>query len=70
MLRISLVVEEEGRAHDLRVIESLGHGLDEAAARAVAGWKFRPVLQNGRAESVPATVRVDFQLPEPPRPRK
>jgi TonB family protein len=67
---LALVVDEEGRARDLRVVESLGHGLDEAAVTAVAGWKFRPVLLNGRAEAVPATVRVDFHLPETPRPRR
>jgi TonB family protein len=67
---LSLVVDEEGRPRDLRVVESLGHGLDEAAVTAVSGWKFRPVLLNGRAEPVPATVSVDFHLPEAPRPKK
>jgi protein TonB len=67
---ISLVVNEQGEPRDLRVIESLGHGLDDAALAAVSNWKFRPIVVNDRAEAVPSTVRVDFRLPSLPRPRK
>jgi TonB family protein len=67
---ISLVVNEQGEPHDLRVIESLGYSLDEAAVAAVSGWRFRPIAVSGRAEAVPATVRVDFRLPSLFRPRK
>jgi TonB family protein len=67
---ISLVVNEQGEPHDLRVIESLSHGLDEAALAAVSNWKFQPIVVNGRAEAVPSTVRVDFRLPSLLRPRK
>ncbi|HWF08738.1 MAG TPA: TonB family protein [Bryobacteraceae bacterium] len=68
---LSLIVDEGGSPKDLRVTEPVGHGLDEAAIAAVSKWKFRPMLINGRAEPVPATIRVDF-YPSPPatRPRR
>ncbi len=61
---ISLMVDEKGDPQNLRVVESLGHGLDEAALAAVSTWKFQPIMVNGRAEAVPSTVRVDFRLPK------
>jgi TonB family protein len=61
---LSLVVDENGDPRNVTVIESLGHGLNEAAISAVSTWKFQPVILNGHAEAVPSTVRVDFRLPK------
>jgi TonB family protein len=67
---LSLIVDESGSPKDLHVTEPVGHGLDEAAMAAVSKWKFRPILLNGRAESVQATIRVDFYPPPATRPHK
>ncbi len=61
---VSLVLEidAQGRPRNIRVVRSLGLGLDERAVEAVAQWKFKPGLLNGRAVSSPVTVEVSFRL--------
>jgi TonB family protein len=55
-------VEPSGRAQNMRVIQSLGLGLDEKAIEAVRKWKFRPGYKNGKPVTVVATVEVSFRL--------
>ncbi|MGH9804574.1 MAG: energy transducer TonB, partial [Candidatus Acidiferrales bacterium] len=43
------VVDENGRAQQIRVQKSLGLGLDEAAVRAVQNWRFRPAQRFEKA---------------------
>ena len=39
---LSIVVNTDGRADDIKVVRSLGMGLDEKAIEAVGRWRFRP----------------------------
>jgi TonB family protein len=55
-------VEPNGRAQNMRVIQSLGLGLDEKAMEAVRKWTFRPGHKNGKPVTVVATVEVSFRL--------
>jgi len=55
-------VEPNGRAQNMRVIQSLGLGLDEKAMEAVKKWRFRPGNKNGKPVTVVATVEVSFRL--------
>jgi protein TonB len=55
-------VDPSGRARNIRVLHSLGLGLDEKAVEAVRQWKFRPGYRNGRPVTVAATVEVNFRL--------
>jgi protein TonB len=42
-----------------------GHPLlIQAAKQAVAQWRFRPLVLNGKAVQMETTVNVDFQLPK------
>jgi periplasmic protein TonB len=59
---ISLVVDPQGRAQNIKVVRSLGLGLDEKAMEAVAKWKFKPGMKGGQAVSVQATIEVNFRL--------
>ena len=59
---IQLVVDPSGKGRDIRVIRSLGLGLDEKAIEAVNKWKFRPGLRNGQPVAVMATIEVNFRL--------
>jgi protein TonB len=59
---IQLVVDSSGKAQNIRVIRSLGLGLDEKAIEAVNKWKFRPGLRNGQPVAVMATIEVNFRL--------
>jgi TonB family protein len=60
---LSLVVQTDGTATDLRVVRSLGLGLDEKAIEAVQKWRFRPGAKSGQAVPVLVTVELDFRLP-------
>jgi TonB family protein len=51
-----------GRIEVLRVLRGLGHGLDEAAARAVEAMRFRPALRGGVPVDSVASVSVAFRL--------
>ena len=55
-------VDPTGRARNLRVVRSLGLGLDEKAMEAVSRWKFRPGYKDGRPVTVIATIEVNFRL--------
>jgi TonB family protein len=59
---ISIVVGEDGRPRNLRVLKPLGLGLDEAALATVEHWRFQPGTLNGRPVAVMATVDVSFRL--------
>ena len=59
---LAIQVGEDGRAHNIRVIRSLGLGLDEKAIEAVRQWRFNPGMCNGQAVDVKASVEVNFRL--------
>lgn len=56
------VVDENGLVRNIRVMRSLGLGLDEKAIEAVRQWKFRPGTKDGRAVPVAASIEVTFRL--------
>jgi periplasmic protein TonB len=55
-------VDASGRAQNVRVLHSLGLGLDEKAMDAVKKWKFRPGYKDGKPVTVVAAVEVNFRL--------
>ena len=55
-------VDTNGRAQNIRVLHSLGLGLDEKAIEAVKQWKFRPGMKNGKPVTVAAQIEVSFRL--------
>ena len=55
-------VDAGGRAQNIRVLHSLGLGLDEKAMEAVRKWKFRPGYKDGKPVRVVAEVEVNFRL--------
>ena len=55
-------VYRDGRAHNIKVQNSLGSGLDEEAIEAVREWRFRPGTKYGKPVVVPATIEVKFRL--------
>jgi TonB family protein len=56
------IVDENGRARDIRVQKSLGLGLDEAAVRAVQNWRFRPAERFAKPVPVYMAIEVNFHL--------
>ena len=59
---LSIEVDTNGRARDIRVIRSLGLGLDEKAVGAVAQWRFQPGSLDGKPVTSSAVIEVNFHL--------
>jgi TonB family protein len=59
---LAVVVDEKGMPQNIRVIRSLGLGLDQKAIEAVEKWRFRPGMKDGRPVAVQATIEVNFRL--------
>ena len=61
---VELVIEVDvnGKPRNLKVVRSLGLGLDEKAIEAVEKWKFRPGYKDGHPVVVQAYVEVNFRL--------
>ena len=57
-----LEVDEQGKARNVKVRQSLGLGLDEKAIEAVLRWKFRPGRMGGKPVTTSALVEVNFRL--------
>ncbi|HEY1678079.1 MAG TPA: energy transducer TonB [Candidatus Sulfotelmatobacter sp.] len=59
---LGLIVGADGRPSNIRVLSSLGMGLDEKAIEAVKNWKFEPAIKDGHPVRVEIAVEVDFHL--------
>jgi TonB family protein len=46
----------------IRVVRSIGHGLDEQAIECVTQWRFRPGFKDGFAVTTAATLEINFRL--------
>ena len=61
-VEVYLWVDEEGNPSHVRVVRGAGMGLDEKAAEAVAQYKFKPAMQNGKPVKVDLYIDVGFQI--------
>ncbi len=61
-VRVELHVDETGAVTSARVLEGLGHGLDEAALAAARAARFEPATRCGRPVDATFTVGVRFAL--------
>jgi protein TonB len=59
---LGVVVDAQGRPTNIRVLSSLGMGLDEKAIAAVKTWRFEPAMKDGHAVRFEIAVEVDFHL--------
>jgi TonB family protein len=59
---LELVVDTNGRPQDIRVVRSLGLGLDEKAMEAVKKWQFQPGMQDGKPVNVKARIELIFRI--------
>jgi periplasmic protein TonB len=57
-----LIVDDQGRPRDIRVVRGLGMGLDAKAIDAVKQWRFQPAMKDGRPVNVQISVEVGFKL--------
>jgi TonB family protein len=59
---VSMIVNEKGLPTDIKLVKSVGYGLDESALQAVGEYRFEPATLNGKPIAVRVTVEVNFQL--------
>jgi protein TonB len=62
VVELSVEINASGQVTNVRVIRSLGLGLDERAVEAVRQWKFRAATVDGKPVSTRAMVEVNFRL--------
>lgn len=55
-------VGADGRPRNIRVVRTLGLGLDEKAMEAVKTWKFEPGMKDGKPVAVAVNIEVTFHL--------
>jgi protein TonB len=59
-VRLSLTVDEQGNVIDVKVLQGLGYGLDEAALDAARQASFDPALACGKAVRATFTISMRF----------
>ena len=57
-----VIVGPDGKTRDVRVVRSLGLGLDEKAIEAVRTWRFEPAKKDGQPVPVAVNIEVNFSL--------
>ncbi len=61
---VRAIVQADGTVRDVQVVRSLDpvFGLDQAAVRAAAQWRFRPALMAGQPVPMAITIELVFSL--------
>jgi periplasmic protein TonB len=59
---LRIVVDVDGKAKDIEVVNGIGLGLDEQAVLAIQRWKFKPGEKDGAPVPVMANIEVNFKL--------
>ncbi len=62
VVRLDAIIHQDGSIQILRVLRSLGFGLDEKAIEALEQWKFRPGMRAGEPVAVSMNIEVIFNL--------
>lgn len=65
VVRLRVLVDEQGRPREVEVAKSSGHPrLDQAAVLAMRGARFQPHLEDGQPRMVWVLAPLNFQLDE------
>ena len=59
---LQIVVKPDGSVGNVRVLQGLGKGLDQSAAKTVSTWRFTPSMKNGKPVAVRVDVTINFIL--------
>lgn len=57
---LELFIDEKGDVTDVKVVNSLSHGITDEAIRAAKQWKFRPATRDGRPVATSIQVSLQF----------
>ena len=62
-MEVEYTVSELGTTRDVTVVAAAPRGIfEEAAVAAVAGWRYRPRVVNGRAVAERTAVTLQFSV--------
>jgi TonB family protein len=59
---LEIIVRRDGSVGNVRVLQSLGAGLEQKAIEAVRQWRFGPARRQGQPVDVVVEVSVEFTL--------
>jgi TonB family protein len=59
---LSILVAEDGKPQDIKVVRGLNTALDQDAKRAVLRWRFAPATKDGNPVATKINVEVTFRL--------
>jgi len=59
---LEAIIDEQGNVVNLRVLQGLPMGLDQAALEAVKTWKFKPATLDGQPVKVYYTLTVNYTM--------
>jgi protein TonB len=59
---LSMEIDTDGLAQNVRVIQGLDGGLDQSAMAAVSQWRFKPGEKDNKPVVVEARIEVNFRL--------
>ncbi|HEY1949621.1 MAG TPA: TonB family protein [Bryobacteraceae bacterium] len=62
-VKLAATIALDGSVRELRVVEPLGAGLDEAAKAAANRWSFKPGATSEGSVSMATTIELSFLLP-------
>jgi TonB family protein len=62
LVKLKVIVSQEGRPQSIHVVESPNYDLAEAAVKAIQSWQFKPALGvDGQPIDVIVPVQIDFR---------
>jgi TonB family protein len=59
---LTVEINPQGLAQNIRIVKALGLGLDERAIVAIGKWRFKPGTKDGEPVTVMANIEVNFKL--------
>lgn len=62
VIGLTLIVEPDGKVSDIRIVRTLGMGLEEQAIGTVMQWRFKPGTRGSQPIRVFAQISVSFRL--------
>jgi TonB family protein len=57
-----IVIGEDGRVVDAKVLRPLGYGLDQQAIKTVKKWRFQPATFQGKQVKIQIPVVISFHM--------
>jgi TonB family protein len=64
---LQVVIDENGVPQEIKIVRSLGLGLDQKAIEAVQKWRFKPAYKDGTPVSVSVNIEINFRLLQSPQ---